>query len=199
MCGEKVISKKELLKLCNISYGQLYRWKREGLIPDEWFIKQSVSTGQETFFNREDIIPRIKTIIELKDKYQLEEIKKFLNPKIDEREFFIKDIIAIDEIDPFIAKKYMNNKKSLSIFDVVLIYLFSVNQDVLNFDDYLDYDFSEIKSLDMYFYILLMENKYYILITNKESIIDHTIKIYKKVKLSSISAIIAKKLGGKNE
>ena len=60
-----MISKKDLLKEMNISYGQLYRWKREGLIPDEWFIKQSVSTGQETFFKRDLIIPRIKQILEL--------------------------------------------------------------------------------------------------------------------------------------
>ena len=66
-----MISKKDLLKEMNISYGQLYRWKREGLIPDEWFIKQSVSTGQETFFKRELIIPRIKAILDLKDQYQL--------------------------------------------------------------------------------------------------------------------------------
>ena len=43
-----MISKKDLLIQTNISYGQLYRWKREGLIPEEWFIKKSVSTGQET-------------------------------------------------------------------------------------------------------------------------------------------------------
>lgn len=46
----ELISKKELLPLTNISYGQLYRWKRKNLIPEDWFIKKSVSTGQETFF-----------------------------------------------------------------------------------------------------------------------------------------------------
>ena len=50
-----MISKKDLLKEMNISYGQLYRWKREGLIPDEWFNKQSVSTGQETFFEPSEV------------------------------------------------------------------------------------------------------------------------------------------------
>ncbi len=63
-----MISKKDLLKEMNISYGQLYRWKREGLIPDDWFIKQSVATGQETFFKKELILPRIQSILELKDK-----------------------------------------------------------------------------------------------------------------------------------
>ena len=35
-----LISKKDLLAETGISYGQLYRWKREQLIPEEWFIKQ---------------------------------------------------------------------------------------------------------------------------------------------------------------
>ena len=41
-----LISKKDLLNETGISYGQLYRWKREGLIPEEWFIKQPSFTGQ---------------------------------------------------------------------------------------------------------------------------------------------------------
>ena len=48
--SEELISKKVLLQEMNISYGQLYRWKRKRLIPEEWFIKRSVVTGQETFF-----------------------------------------------------------------------------------------------------------------------------------------------------
>ncbi|MGG5461032.1 DUF4004 family protein [Clostridium sp. B9] len=71
---EDLISKKDLLSLMNISYGQLYRWKRKSLIPEEWFIKKSVSTGQETFFPREKIIDRINAIIELKDDASLDEL-----------------------------------------------------------------------------------------------------------------------------
>lgn len=47
---EKLIAKKELLSRYGISYGALYRWKRKGLIPEEWFIRRSTVTGQETFF-----------------------------------------------------------------------------------------------------------------------------------------------------
>lgn len=47
---DDLISKKELLDLTGISYGQLYRWKRKNLIPEEWFIRKSSYTGQETFF-----------------------------------------------------------------------------------------------------------------------------------------------------
>ena len=57
------ISKKELLEQCGISYGALYRWKRMGLIPEDWFIRRSTSTGQETFFRREQILPRMEQIL----------------------------------------------------------------------------------------------------------------------------------------
>lgn len=70
------ISKKDLLKETGISYGQLYRWKREGLIPEEWFMRRSAFTGQETFFPRDKIIPRVQAILELKEQYSLEEMAK---------------------------------------------------------------------------------------------------------------------------
>ena len=38
---EELISKKELLEKYGISYGALYRWKRMGLIPEDWFEKTS--------------------------------------------------------------------------------------------------------------------------------------------------------------
>jgi len=47
------ISKKDLLILTGISYGQLYRWKRKGLIPEDWFIKRASFTGQETYFPKD--------------------------------------------------------------------------------------------------------------------------------------------------
>ncbi|MBN1038703.1 MULTISPECIES: DUF4004 family protein [Clostridium] len=71
---EELISKKELLEEMKISYGQLYRWKRKKLIPEEWFIKKSVSTGQETFFPRNKIINRINKILELKDEISLDDL-----------------------------------------------------------------------------------------------------------------------------
>jgi DNA-binding transcriptional MerR regulator len=72
------ISKKELLAETGISYGQLYRWKREGLIPEEWFQKRSAFTGQETFFPRERTLERIKAIQSMKDGLSLSEIREQL-------------------------------------------------------------------------------------------------------------------------
>ena len=73
---ENLISKKDLLIKYGISYGALYRWKRMGLIPEEWFIKKATVTGQETFFPRELICARVETILDKKDALSLEQLAK---------------------------------------------------------------------------------------------------------------------------
>ncbi|MGD6958868.1 DUF4004 family protein [Rossellomorea aquimaris] len=75
-----LISKKEVLELTGISYGQLYRWKRKNIIPESWFIKKSSFTGQETFFPREKMLSRIDTIKDMKDDYSLDELSDFFSP-----------------------------------------------------------------------------------------------------------------------
>ncbi|MEW5323709.1 YhbD family protein [Geobacillus thermoleovorans] len=77
---QELISKKELLELTGISYGQLYRWKRKKLIPEEWFIRKSTFTGQETFFPKEKILARIEKIKELKDELSLDELAGMFAP-----------------------------------------------------------------------------------------------------------------------
>ena len=74
---EPLISKKELLDMYGISYGALYRWKRMGLIPEDWFIRRSAPTGQETYFRRDQILPRMELILERKSS--LEELAAELN------------------------------------------------------------------------------------------------------------------------
>ena len=59
----ELISKKDLLQQFGISYGALYRYKRMGLIPEEWFLRRSTPTGQETFFYRSQILPRMEQIL----------------------------------------------------------------------------------------------------------------------------------------
>lgn len=79
---EELISKKDLLDLTGISYGQLYRWKRKKLIPEEWFIKKSSFTGQETFFPKEKILDRIDKIVNMKDDLSLDQIADMFIPKL---------------------------------------------------------------------------------------------------------------------
>lgn len=74
-----LISKKELLSRYGISYGALYRWKRKGLIPDEWFIKKSSVTGQQTFFPEALVCERIELILSKKEEVLLDELSQTLS------------------------------------------------------------------------------------------------------------------------
>ena len=76
---ENLISKKLLLEKYAISYGALYRWKRKGLIPEEWFIKKSTVTGQETFFPKNLIFERVELILSNKEDILLDELAKKIN------------------------------------------------------------------------------------------------------------------------
>lgn len=110
---ENLISKKELLAEYGISYGALYRWKRKGLIPDEWFIRRSTATGQETFFKRDAICERFDGIIRLRDSgVPLDEMSGYFEPenehdarllvidgKYGRREFLISEITEISLSD----------------------------------------------------------------------------------------------------
>lgn len=77
-----LISKKELLKVTGISYGQLYRWKRKNLIPEEWFIKKATFTGQETYFPKERILDRIEKIKDMKGDVSLDDLADMLSPDL---------------------------------------------------------------------------------------------------------------------
>jgi DNA-binding transcriptional MerR regulator len=96
--SEELISKKEVLQLTGISYGQLYRWKRMGLIPEAWFIRRSTFTGQETFFPREKILRRIEEILRLKEEHSLEELVRILSPEAAPEEVTHPDPTAIPAI-----------------------------------------------------------------------------------------------------
>lgn len=77
----ELISKKDLLLATGISYGQLYRWKRKGLIPEDWFVRRSTFTGQETFFPRDKVLARVERILSMKDEdASLDEIAEAVSP-----------------------------------------------------------------------------------------------------------------------
>lgn len=78
---EDLITKKDVLEQTGISYGQLYRWKRKGLIPEAWFIRKATVTGQETFFPRDKILARIAQIQSLKEEQSLDELVQILAPE----------------------------------------------------------------------------------------------------------------------
>lgn len=93
---DDLISKKELLEFTGISYGQLYRWKRKGLIPEEWFIRRSTFTGQETFFPREKILSRVDRIKDMKDDSSLDDIADVFSPENGDTRFTADEIVQRD-------------------------------------------------------------------------------------------------------
>lgn len=89
MENENLISKKALLERYGISYGALYRWKRKGLIPDEWFIKRSTVTGQETFFPEALVCQRIELILSKKEDVLLDELAKAISGEDKQSAFIV--------------------------------------------------------------------------------------------------------------
>ncbi|MBS5852865.1 MAG: DUF4004 family protein [Staphylococcus sp.] len=141
-----MISKKDLLIKTNISYGQLYRWKREGLIPEEWFVKTSTQTGQETFFDEDLIIPRINKILDLKDEFSIDDIIVFSIKKLKELNCF----------DERIIKKLVDKTADLNVNEAVILYALSkARKDVdkyfykikfdLTLNDFKNFDFANAK------------------------------------------------------
>lgn len=89
----ELISKKELLQMAGISYGQLYRWKRKGLIPEEWFVRKSTFTGQETFFPRDKVLARIDKIKNMKSEdTSLDDIAVAVSPNLGEVSLTVDEI-----------------------------------------------------------------------------------------------------------
>jgi len=85
MNEEKLISEKEVLEKLGISYGQHYRWKRKGRIPESWFIRRATFTGQETFFPEEKIIARIERIVEMKESHPLDDLADLITARVNDK------------------------------------------------------------------------------------------------------------------
>nr|WP_260440165.1 YhbD family protein [Cohnella lubricantis] len=104
-----MISKKDLLEMTGISYGQLYRWKRKQLIPEDWFIRKSTFTGQETFFPKDLILARIDRILNMKEDLSLDELAGKLSPmlydiRLRKDELVERNIVSLLVMERFGAK-----------------------------------------------------------------------------------------------
>ena len=127
--SEKLISKKELLELTGISYGQLYRWKRKKLIPEEWFIKTATFTGQETFLPKDKVLERVEKIIELKDEVSLDELANMFSPNfneviIDEDRLIRENIISVGAMQLY--KYNFGEKEKYNFYDTVVLNIFEM-------------------------------------------------------------------------
>lgn len=195
-----LISKKDLLNETKISYGQLYRWKREGLIPEEWFIKQPSFTGQETFFPKNKILNRIKAIQELKDKYSLEELAKILSPEVSERNFTTDDLNIIEEINKglipaFIKGFEKNNFTYIEVLIMIAISELKKDKDisigaVIDLVSGIKGYCSNIKSTGYIFVLFDKAEDYYATIYQEESqvFLDSRLNIIKQFRLDDISS-----------
>lgn len=128
---EDLISKKDLLDLTGISYGQLYRWKRKQLIPEEWFIRKSTFTGQETFFPKEKILSRVHNIVNMKDDLSLDELADKLSdsPSYDKLSISTKEILERNIVSVMTIKKFggsLDNEKVYTLDQ--LIHLLAVDR-----------------------------------------------------------------------
>lgn len=126
----ELISKKELLDLTGISYGQLYRWKRKNIIPEDWFIKKSSFTGQETFFPREKILSRIDKIKNMKDNLSLDDIAGMVSPNpvnivFSKNEIIKRNIVTDNTLNKYI--QFQNYNEDYFNFDR-LLYLFILDR-----------------------------------------------------------------------
>jgi hypothetical protein len=192
-----LISKKDLLAITGISYGQLYRWKRERLIPDEWFIKQSSYTGQETFFPREQILSRVKSILELKDKYSLEELSRILSPDAAVTIISLNDLKNINEIEGslFTILPKVSEKESYDFFDIAFLIALSQTIKKTDLSDEQCGDLirksimavSKQKSTNLSCIFFFAGNEYHTVFTiNAAFVFDDSIEVINQVSLSEI-------------
>ena len=196
------ISKKDLLKTTGISYGQLYRWKREGLIPEEWFVKRSSPTGQETYFPQEKILKRIHAIQQLKDSYSLEELARILTPEVSNRLFCEEDLEHFDELDIDVAADFMDamSKDSFVFLEVLVMIALSqamvdsaiTEEERKHAVSFLSKRMSELHSADYVLELLQAQGHLYVLLKKEgsEVYLDDGLVAIRSIHLNELSNAI---------
>ena len=196
------ISKKDLLKTTGISYGQMYRWKREGLIPEEWFVKRSSPTGQETYFPQEKILKRIHAIQQLKDSYSLEELARILTPELSNRLFCEEDLEHFDELDIDVAADFMDamSKDSFVFLEVLVMIALSqamvdsaiTEEERTHAVSFLSKRMSELHSADYVLELLQAQGHLYILLKKEgsEVYLDDGLVAIRSIHLNELSNAI---------
>lgn len=170
---EELISKKDLLIETKISYGQLYRWKRKDLIPEEWFIKKSVSTGQETFFPRERILERINVILELKDEVSLDELASKLANKISISEIKKEYLISRNIASEIVINKYEEFMGVSEKYNDQMIFSLILYNDLINSGLVSNDEVKEIIINAKEDYNNIIQGEYYLIIKRKLGVLFH--------------------------
>ena len=205
----ELISKKELLELTKISYGQLYRWKRKKLIPEDWFIKKSSFTGQETYFPKEEILDRINRILSMKDDLSLDEIANMFSPNVAETSIKKENFKSKKVVDEITLKLYNNMYKSGDIYsfqDTLQIYI--LEQFIKSGEVSIDEGKNIVDTINEH-YDTIRDKNYEILLLRKfgaavclilsspnEICIEKSTKLIKKINLSKCIEEIKLKISG---
>jgi len=162
--AEEYITKIELLKICEISYGQLYRWKREELIPEQWFIKRSSYTGQETVFPKDLIIERIDLIQKLKSTMSHDEISQVLLGKSNDS--LLENFSSLEEVDEQVINLF--DQKNISYHSATIIIALSDIKQSHNLDiaymkeSITNWNKVKIPNDSMFLDAILLEDRLYI-------------------------------------
>ncbi|PEA54017.1 hypothetical protein CON64_15570 [Bacillus pseudomycoides] len=129
--SQDLISKKDLLDLTGISYGQLYRWKRKNLIPEDWFVRKSTFTGQETFFPKEKILDRIEKIQTMKENLSLDDLANMFSPNVNEISLTKEGIIQRGIASESVVNFFIEQNQEMTEFRFVKILFIYILEKVL--------------------------------------------------------------------
>jgi hypothetical protein len=127
-----LISKKELLDEKGISYGQLYRWKRKQLIPEDWFIRKSTFTGQETFFPKDLILSRIDKIMNMKDDLSLDQLAGKFSPLLPDYELRKDDLNKRNIVSNVVLRRFAEKDPDNTVYTFELLLYFYVADKLLH-------------------------------------------------------------------
>ena len=139
------------------------------LIPEEWFIKKSAFTGQETYFPKEKILDRINKIINMKDDISLDDLAQKLSCKPvnvngDINQLIEENIVSQQAADMYFERYGENN--TVSFEEMLNVYIFN--------------------------YLLNQNN---ISIQEIYSILDHLKKHYEDIKGKNYEIVYLRKMG----
>lgn len=206
---QELISKKELLDLTGISYGQLYRWKRKKLIPEEWFIRKSTFTGQETFFPHQKILARIHNILNMKDDLSLDELAGKLSDdssltitaltinEVEERNIVSsvtlrkfgtlsgnKAVYTFDQLIHLCTVDYLLNKGELSLEEAELLFQ-TLNEKASKFEG---------RSWDLFFIRKMGVTSFILALSPAELVFDEGVRLVSRLSYDDVMEQLKGKL-----
>ena len=73
---------KRIIRINRDFLWSIIQMEKGNLIPQEWFIRKSTFTGQETFFPKERILERIGEIKNMKGDVSLDDLANMLSPNL---------------------------------------------------------------------------------------------------------------------